>query len=133
MNTAQVSYGRILMKTLLVIFCLALGSLHAERVNVKITITAGTPVRISGVANTIADRIVIQMLSATTGGLGYVMLGVTAGTTPVANTWPTIQLCGGTATAPGCSYSDVGGAIDVSRIWIDGAQTGDTVTVTYNK
>lgn len=98
------------------------------------TITAGTPVQLN-VEPLILERIFIQMLAGASGGMGYVMLGVRPGTTPVALTNPTVQLAPSPgATAPGGSYSDAdynSSSIDASRIWLDGSHTGDTVLVTF--
>lgn len=120
------------MKRLVLGLLLILPALHADRVGTTVTIAAGTPVRVSATA-IYADRIFIQMKVAASGGVGYVMLGVPPGVTPSTASWPTIQLCAATSTVPGCAYSDVGANIDISRIWIDGAHTGDTVTVSYER
>lgn len=107
---------------------------NAARVGRIITVAAGTPVQLA-TSRIIVRRIIIQMQVATSGGVGYVMDGVQVGTTPVANTNPTIQLCAGSASSPGCSYSDqpstVNYDIDLQRIWVDGAHTGDTITISY--
>jgi hypothetical protein len=121
---------RILLTAVLL---LALSSVSTgARFGRIITVTAGTPIRLATV-RTIAARIMIQMLSGGT-GRGYAMDGVPEGTTPVALTWPTVQMAPATATAPGGTYTDtdsVGSSIDLSRIWVDGSQTGDTMVVTY--
>jgi len=100
-----------------------------------ITVAAGTPVRLE-TEPLIVSWLYVEMLAAAGAGMGYLMLGVRPGTTPVANTNPTIQLTASAgATAPGGSFElrfDVNNEIDLSRVWVDGAHTGDTVLVMYN-
>lgn len=97
------------------------------------TITAGTPIQLS-VESLIVERIFIEMLAVASGGMGYIMDGVRPGTTPVANTNPTVQLAPApAATSPGGNYSDQdwhGCTIDLQRMWIDGSHSGDLVLVT---
>lgn len=121
------------------------------RVNATITITAATPINLAvalklaaasqlAVATPIAaNRLLIQMLSGGS-GVGYVMdmSAFVAGTAPSHSTSGhlTAQLNAATAGAPGGNYGDgvsgipAGGAVDVTRLWVDGANSGDTVVVT---
>lgn len=123
-------------RTLLAIVVLGLSlqtRLPAARVGRIITVAAGTPVQLA-TQSTLVRRIFIQMQAGGT-GMGYVMDGVTVGTTPVANTNPTVQLAAATASAPGGNYSDASQTsaydIDLQKIWIDGSHTGDTILVSY--
>jgi hypothetical protein len=118
------------------------------RVNVTITITAGTPINLAvAMGFTTAallakappipvNRCVVQMLIGGT-GCGYVMNmeQYAPGKTPVATTSGhlTAQLAPATATAPGGSFSDfVSGAPacgpgDLTKLWVDGSNSGDTL------
>jgi len=108
--------------------------LEAARYNRKITITAGTPIRLS-TTKTIVTRVFIQMAISGTSA-GYVMAGIMNGRTPASSASGdlTAQLAGASASAPGGSYSDAdpAGSIDLSEIWVDGANSGDTVIVSYD-
>lgn len=98
-----------------------------------ITIVAGTPVRLNE-SPLIVSRIYIQMQAAAAGAMGYVMDGVRPDTNPVANTNPTVQLAPAATDSPGGDYADAdpfGSSIDLSRIWVDGAHSGDTMLVSY--
>lgn len=98
------------------------------------TIVAGTPIRLSP-EPLIVERIFIQMQVGASGGLGYVMDGVRPGTTPVANTNPTVQLGPASTTSPGGNYSDAdynSSSISLDRIWIDGSHSGDLVLVSFS-
>lgn len=80
----------------------------------------------------IADRVFIQMLPvAGGGGLGYVMDGIRPDRVPsIALAGDvTAVLASATATDPGGGYSDsdAHGGIDLSLLWIHGAQVGDTI------
>ncbi len=116
------------------------------RFNLLLTITAGTPIRLSDSATDgtqktqplYVNELIIQMASGGS-GLGYVMAGVKPGTTPNKATAGTVsaQLTAATAGAPGGTYSDAadprgGGGIDLSKIWIDGDHTADTVVVSWD-
>ncbi len=109
-------------------------NLPAARQGIILTVTAGTPIQLA-TQTVMVRRIFIQMQAASSGGLGYVMVGVPVGTTPVANTTPTAQLAAASSTSPGGSYSDGSSTanydIDLQKIWIDGAHTGDTILVSY--
>jgi hypothetical protein len=117
------------------------------RVNTTITIAAGTPVNIavalglvSAVASTtnpiIANRYLLQMLHGGT-GRGYVMdmSAFTAGTTPTYSTSGHLsgEMAPASANAPGGSWGDAasgipsGGPVDLTKLWVDGSHTGDTV------
>ncbi len=116
------------------------------RVNLLLTVTAGTPQQISSLLNfntklkhgapCFASRVFIQMVIGGT-GVGYVMDGIPEGTTPAYNTAGdlTAELAAATSTAPGGSYSDFtngnndGPGIDLAALWVDGSHTGDTIIV----
>lgn len=113
------------------------GLYAAPRVNRTITITAGTPVQIATVT-TQCNRIFIQMLAGGA-GIGYVMdmSAYNPGKVPDSSVSGnlTAQLAPATNTAPGGWYTDMAlpgqgtAPIDVSRIWVDGSNSGDTVVV----
>lgn len=135
MKTSTLALRRTLSATLIValllLFPVAGGS--SVRYNRTITITAGTPIQISTTAR-LARAIFIQMAI---GGSGYgaVMAGITNGRTPskTASTDLTAQLAPATATIPGSSYSDANPlGIDISTIWVDGSNSGDTVIVSFD-
>ena len=106
------------------------------RTNKTLTITAGTPIQLSA-TQVFAREIFIQMQSGGS-GIGYVMdmNGYPAGTTPSHSTSGnlTAQLSNATSTNPGGAYSDNCAArcIDISKVWIDGSNNGDTVTVSWD-
>jgi hypothetical protein len=122
------------------------------RINKTLTIAAGTPVNLAvalGLVQAVtaattpiwANRVFAQMLAGGT-GLGYVMdLDAFAAGTQAAvatNGHLTAQLAPATATAPGGAYGDAvagvgqGGLVDVTKFWIDGAHSGDTVVTSVN-
>jgi hypothetical protein len=117
------------------------------RVNTKYTITAGTPINLATGTSSApsagnfqpayATRIFIQMLHGGS-GLGYVMDGIPPGTTPAVSTngHLTAELAAASLTAPGGSYSDSdpnpAGGIDIRKLWIDGSNSGDTVSVSVD-
>lgn len=113
------------------------GILDARRVNTQVTVTAGTPVRLS-TTKRLVNRIFVQMAIGGS-GVGYVMTGIPNGTTPSSSNAAhlTAQLCAATATAPGCNYSDNinstsnADPIDLSEIWLDGATSGDKIIVSF--
>ncbi len=134
-----------IVRTLLC-FCLFTSLAFGARVNVTYTVAAGTPVRVADGATSgtisvqplIVNRLLIQMKHAGT-GLGIVMDGIPVGTTAdsTKSAHVTAELAPATATAPGGSYSDTrdpasGSGIDLSRMWIDGSHTGDTIIVSYD-
>lgn len=132
------------MKTLrraaLCLLALAATIYPGPRYNKIYTVAAGTPIQLATVT-TPANRVFIQMLTGGSGS-GYVMdvSSYVAGTTPAHTTSGELvaQLCPATSTAPGCSYSDTAGsapgsgAIDISKLWIDGSNSGDTLVVSYD-
>lgn len=100
------------------------------------TITAGTPQQVATVP-TFGDRWFAQMLKGGS-GMGYVMdapSGVTPHKTDSAHLVG--QMGAATSTAPGGSLSDDqpggGNFIDMSSLWIDGDNSGDTLLFTYNQ
>lgn len=111
----------------------------ADRVNLQITITAGTPVRIA-TNRLFVDRLSIQSKHGNT-GLVYVMLGVPAATTCDATNAAHLsgELGPGDATHPGGQFVDPQGANgmtpsdieDLSLACIDGSHTADVVIVTF--
>lgn len=123
----------------LLVFALALLQ-GGPRINRTITITSGTPIQLATVP-TYANRVFIQMLSGGT-GIGYVMdmSNYLTSVTPNHSTSGhlTAQLQPASSTAPGGSYSDAAdsapgsGPIDISRIYIDGSNSGDTVVISYD-
>jgi hypothetical protein len=117
---------------LLALCCAPLGS--SVRYNKTLTITSGTPIQLATVP-TFARAIFIQM-AASGSGIGYVMAGIPPGTTPNHSTSGqlTAQLAPASATSPGGNYSDNNAlGIDIARIWIDGANSGDTVIVSWDQ
>lgn len=109
----------------------------ARRQNTQVTVTAGTPIRLS-TTKRLVNRIFIQMAIGGT-GVGYVFDGIANGTTPDPTHAAdlTAQLCAATATAPGCNYSDVvnsvtaADAIDLSQFWVSGSHTGDVLIISF--
>lgn len=129
------------MRKAIVLLCLAATSIYSgPRINQTLTITAGTPIQLA-TKYTPINRLLIQALTGGT-GLVYVMdmSGYLSTVTPNPATSGhlTAQLAPATSTAPGGSYSDAtdatpgSGPIDLSRIYIDGAHSGDTVVVSYD-
>lgn len=113
----------------------------ARRVNRQITITAGTPTRLS-IVHQVVNRIFIQPQAAAAGGVIYIMDGIPEGTTPSSSTAAhvTAVLCAATATAPGCSYADPPngggnsqtGLPDLFYVWVDGSHSTDVLVVSYD-
>ena len=113
--------------------------LNAERQNMQVTVSAGTPVRLANV-KTLVARLMIQSRHANT-GLLYLMAGVPTTTTCNASSAAqlTAELGPGDSTHPGSSYSDPQGANgntpadaeDLSQFCIDGTVTSDVAIVTY--
>ena len=107
------------------------------RKNFKITITAGTPQRVSATP-LVVDRYIIQMAIGGTGS-GLICI-VPVATTPAASCATAGQLSGqlapASATAPGGSWSDgvsnSGGSINLQTVWVDGSNSGDVVIVSAN-
>ena len=114
--------------------------LDAERVNQQITVTAGTPIRVTTIAGTYVNRLFIQSRHANT-GVVYVLMGVKSATAcDATNTSQlTAELGPGDATHPGGTLSDPQGANgntpadseDASMICIDGTNSGDVVIVSF--
>lgn len=113
--------------------------LDAERVNMQVTITAGTPVRLT-TTKTLVNRLFIQLKTGSS-GRAFLLLGVPATTTCDATNAAqlTAELAPATATAPGGSFSDPQGANgmspsdseDLAQICIDGSHTGDVVVISF--
>ena len=124
------------------------------RVNAVLTITAGTPINLAvalGIAPNGAalaamkpipvNRWFAQMLTGGP-GLGYVMdlENFAAGTQANAATQGHLiaQLAPASAQAPGGSYGDGiagipgGGPADLTKLWIDGNHTGDTMAISVS-
>lgn len=116
------------------------------RVNFKVTVVAGTPVNVATQGTSgdgipkLATRVLIQLMPAST-GVGYIMdgiYGVANGSPRVPNhtasTDLTAIISGAAATTPGATYSDVDfqKGIDISKMWVDGSVSGDTITVSYD-
>ena len=115
------------------------------RINRTFTVNAGVPVNVATGAATsdgivrYASRVFLQVIAGANEGLVYVMdgiYGVNADGTPripsSANAGDiTAYLAPGTTAVPGGTYSDndfrPSGGIDITRMWVDGAHTGDTV------
>lgn len=117
---------------LLLLFPVAGGS--SVRYNRTITVTAGTSIQLTTTSRYLVRAIFIQMAI---GGSGYgaVMAGIVNGRTPSKSTSGdlTAQLAPASATAPGSSYSDSNQlGIDLSTIWVDGSNSGDTIIVSYD-
>lgn len=113
---------------------------HAERLNLQITITAGTPIRVEA-RSTKVDRLFVQLRHSASAGTVYLMDGVP--TTTVCNASDTTQLTAelgpGDATHPGSSYSDPQGAngntvsdvTDLANFCVDGTHSGDVVIFSF--
>lgn len=128
----------IFIAALLGLFML-LAPVHADRQNVQVAVTAGTPVRVSSV-KLLVNRLFIQSRTGNTGRI-YILMGVGPNTTcDATNTAQlTAELAPGSATAPGGSFSDPQGANgntpsdaeDLNKICIDGSHTADVAIVSY--
>lgn len=119
-------------KAILAFIVLVLTAQAGVRVNRTITVAAGTPVRLA-TTHIYAAKIFIQMQTGGS-GRGFIMAGIPSGTTPAATTSAhlTAELSPATATGPGGSYSDSDySGIDLSLIWVDGSNTGDKITFSY--
>ena len=107
----------------------------------QIVINSGTPQQINtndpAAGPVMATRISIQPAPAASGGLVYVFFNVPVGTTtPSTATFPYFTLAAGTSTAPGDDVADAvdygdGSEFDTSKIWVDGAHTGDVVNYLF--
>jgi hypothetical protein len=127
------------MKKLLSLLVLFTVGISADpRINLKITITSGTPIQLSAI-HLYASEILIQAAAGGT-GLIQVCAGIPVGTTPAANCGTagqlSAQLAPATSTAPGGSYSDQvtsksGTGIDLETIYVDGSHSGDVVLVSF--
>ena len=107
-------------------------------VNKRITITAGTPIALA-TQSTFVRSLFVQMRH---GGTGFGTLfnlsdpAVQGQTPDVGNgAHVSAELAPATATAPGGSwgYPDTDRGYDLQWISIDGSNSGDTVTVSYDK
>ena len=118
------------------------------RVNVTLTINAGTPQNAVTAGSAApaqgqpvyAKRYVVQVQPAAGGGLVYVMDGIRGGRVPAHTVSSDLSgtLTAGTAALPGGSFSDAdpdpqGAGIDMTQVWVDGAHTGDTVVVSWDQ
>lgn len=114
------------------------------RFNGVLTVTSGTPQNLGTGLTTsdgiqrFASRVFIQMVTAGS-GLGYVMAGILGTRVPATSNSSdvTMELSAASADGPGGWYSDfdpnfMGGGIDVTTIWVDGANTGDTIRYSYD-
>lgn len=115
------------------------------RIVKKYVIAAGTPVNLAtglATAASAADQLLctkvfVQMRTGGS-GQGYLIDGVAWGRVPATDTQPdyAVQLSAATAQNPGGAYADQdfreGGGIDVSKMWLDGAHTGDEVLVSLD-
>lgn len=121
------------------------------RVNLNITVVAGTPINVITGTSTApsadsepvyATRVFVQMLHGGS-GIGYVMDGIAVGRVPSSSTAGDVtaelspaQTING-VQVPGGDYSDwdqnVGGGIDMRKIWIDGGNSGDLIKVSYDR
>lgn len=112
----------------------------AGRRNITFTITSGTPIQIWTQSSPFfVNELIIQPQLGSSTGVIYVMAGIGNGRTPAHTNSSdlTATLCAATSTAPGCTYSDgtlatPNSAVDLSGIFLDGAHTGDTVTVSFD-
>lgn len=125
---------KTLSRALLLFPLFALLSFAQARTNRVITVTAGTPVRLSPTHQTV-DRIFIQMMTGGS-GRGFVMDGIPLTVTPDRTnpTHLTAELQAATATSPGGNYADQAqgsSTIDIAMIALDGTQTGDKIIVSY--
>lgn len=81
----------------------------AGRVNLTVTISAGTPVHVWTQSTPyFVNELLIQPQPGASVGLIYVMAGIGNSRTPAstASSDLTATLCAATATVPGCTYSD---------------------------
>jgi len=117
------------------------------RVNRTFTVTTspinvftGTTVAPSASSEPVyASRIEIQMVAGGS-GMGYVMSGIRPiGRTPSNSNDDDVseQLAKATASAPGGSYEDAAQGsgedpIDIRTVWVDGANAGDKIKVSYD-
>lgn len=133
------------ISALLVLFVLLLWPAYqpvraAGRINLQVTIAAGTPVHVWTQSSPyLVNEMIIQGQPGSSAGLVYVMAGIASGRTPASTnaTDLTATLCAATSTVPGCPYSDgtiatSNAGIDVSKIWIDGSHSGDVVVVSFD-
>lgn len=127
-------YRRSIITSLILVALLLVQvpSAFAVRTNQTITVTSGTPIRLSS-THVYVREIFIQMAIGGTSA-GYVM--IVAGHTPSKSTAGdvTAQLAPATSTAPGGAYSDSSqqADIDLYNIWVDGDHSGDTIIVSYD-
>ena len=105
------------------------------RINQVFT-AGGAPHRIAS-TQTLADRLLVQMATGGS-GIGYVLSSNSGGTPSKSNDADiAAELAAATATGPGVPYKDCqpggGDCIDVSAYWVDGANSGDKIRVSYNQ
>ncbi len=122
------------MRRLILIASLAL-TLWAVRTNNTVTVTAGTPVQLVA-TQTMVQEFIVQMAKGGAGsGIVMDMNGFPAGTVPSSTNGAHVSghLAPATATAPGQAYSDqcVNRCIDMSRVWVDGSNSGDTIITSW--
>lgn len=134
---------RIVPIVFLLSLAMALVGQTGPRINQTFTITAGTPICVGTGTTTsqrapiYAARVFVQMQTGGT-GVGYVMDGINYPRVPSHSnsTDLTATLAAASSSAPGGSYSDTSEpnkTMDVTRLWLDGSHTGDTITVSYYK
>lgn len=131
----------LIRAVLLALFCVASLFSQQLRVNKTFTVVGAGPINVatglttaaSATDRLIAKRVFIQMLSGGAGA-GYVLDGIRHGKVPAIATpsHVTAELSAAIAPGPGGSYSDEDAAgIDLSQMWVHGAQAGDTIKVSY--
>lgn len=105
---------------------------NSRRWKALITITAGTPIFVAaGQVPIMADRILVQPRH---GGTGLVLvyddvpIGMAASDVAAGGDLA-VELAPATSTAPGGTYTDTGGSIDLRMIAVDGSHSGDTVLI----
>lgn len=124
------------------------------RFNITLTIDSGSPICLGGstfatqggtlqttaIAPTAGQPALYQpvwvnpiSIQASVGNAGivYVMDGISCRIVPSASVSGclTAELGSGLTTTPGSQYQDGGRLIDLNQIWIDGSNSGDTVTI----
>jgi hypothetical protein len=105
----------------------------------KIITVGGTMQRVvpsdSKAENPQAVSLIVQMLEASSGDIGYLQFGVKLADTPDHNS--AIQLTKAAAGVPGTPFvyqvQDIhsGERIDMSELCVDGAHNGDTILVAW--
>ncbi len=99
-----------------------------------ITITAGTPIRVTE-SKCLASSFMVQPKVSASGGVVYVIMGVPAADTPVATEGIELVAAPTNPSFPPFSYivpdPFSGERVDMNELCIDGAHTGDKVLVTW--